>query len=125
MIKGSLTEELNLLVPVEIVDHNGTLQRLEVVLDTGFSGDLALPSNVIRTLGLTYRGQGSWTLADGQRVTLSDYDGVVSWHEQRREVRVLETEGESLLGLSLLLGSKLTVNARVGGDVLIEPLTAN
>ena len=32
---------------------------------------------------------------------------------------VLETDRESLLGMSLLLGSKVTVSARIGGDVLI------
>ena len=45
----------------------------------------------------------------------------MSWHAQRREVEILETAGESLIGMSLLFGSKIAIDARVGGEVLIEP----
>ena len=120
MIAGTVTENLDLLVSIEISNSNGVCQSLKVVLDTGFNGDLALPRDVILALGLTYRGQISWTLATGQKATMSNYDGVVSWHRRPRDVEVVETESESLLGMALLIGSKFTVDARIGGDVMIE-----
>ena len=45
----------------------------------------------------------------------------MSWHTQRREVEIVETDGEALLGMALLLGSQISIDARVGGEVLIEP----
>ena len=120
MITGTVSESLDLLVTIEISDRNGVLQALEVILDTGFNGDLALPAEIIQNLGLTYRGQTSWTLATGEEATMSNYDGVVSWHGQSRDVEFVETDSESLLGMALLIGSKITVDARIGGDVLIE-----
>ena len=120
MISGIVTEDLDLLVTIEIFDGNGVLRSLEAVLDTGFNGDLALPRDVILELGLAYRGKLSWILATGQEETMSNYDGAVSWHGQSRDVEVVETASESILGMALVIGSKLTVDARIGGEVLIE-----
>ena len=120
MISGIVTEDLDLLVTIEVFDGNGVLRSLEAVLDTGFNGDLALPRDVILELGLAYRGKLSWILATGQEETMSNYDGAVSWHGQSRDVEVVETASESILGMALVIGSKLTVDARIGGEVLIE-----
>lgn len=35
-------------------------------------------------------------------------------------MEVIETESESLLVMALLIGSKMAVDAQVGGDVVIE-----
>ena len=120
MITGTVTENLDLQVTIEIANSNGGFEPLEVAMDTGFNGDLALPRDTIQNLGLTYRGQTSWTLATGEEVTMANYDGVVSWHGRSREVEVIETESESLLGMALLIGSKIAVDAQIGGDVVIE-----
>ena len=95
MISGIVTEDLDLLVTIEVFDGNGVLRSLEAVLDTGFNGDLALPRDVILELGLAYRGKLSWILATGQEETMSNYDGAVSWHGQSRDVEVVETASES------------------------------
>ena len=120
MITGTVTENLDLLVTIEIANSDGGFEPLEVAIDTGFNGDLALPRDTIQSLGLTYRGQTSWTLATGKEVTMANYDGVISWHGQSREVEIIETESESLLGMALLIGSKIAVDAQIGGDVVIE-----
>ncbi len=120
MITGRVSESLDLLVPIEVSDRNGVFLPLEIVLDTGFNGDLALPREVIQNLGLTYRGQTSWTIATGEEATMSNYDGVVLWHGQPRDVVVIETASESLIGMALLVGSRITVDARICGEVLIE-----
>ena len=120
MIRGSVSENLDLLVTIEVSDIYGVFRSLEVVLDTGFNGYLILPEHVIQSLRLTYRGQVSTRLASGQEEAMSNYDAVVSWHGQTRDVEVLAAEGGALVGMALLLGSKLTVDARTGGEVLIE-----
>lgn len=120
MITGSISENLDLAVTIEAPDMNGVLQPLEVIPDTGFNGELALSRDVIRNHGFTYRGQTLGTLATGQRESMSVYDGVISWHGQLRDVEVVETDGDPLLGMAVLIGSKITVDARIGGEVVIE-----
>ena len=119
MITGTVTERLDLLVTIEVSDSAGGLRPIEVVLDTGFDGDLALPSNVISDLELSYIGTVDVRLATGKKVKAPTYEGVVSWHGRQRNVIVIEA-GDGLLGMALILGSKLTVDARIGGEVLIE-----
>jgi clan AA aspartic protease len=120
MIRGRVTLDLQPLVTIDIEGRDGVFRPFEVILDTGFNGDLMLSSGIIQRLGLTYQRQMPFTLADSQELQASAYDGVVSWHGRRRDAEIIETEGESLLGMSMLLGSKLTVSARIGGEVLIE-----
>ncbi len=120
MIRGRVSPELRPLVTIDIENGNGVLQSLEVIVDTGFNGDLTLPSGLIRRLRLPYSGQDFANLADGRPIRTYNYAGVVSWHEKPRNVTVIETDGEPLLGMSLLLDSKLTVSARPGGEVVIE-----
>ena len=52
MIRGSVSQNLEALIALDIEDGNGTSHSLEVVLDTGFTGYLALPQGIIRQLGL-------------------------------------------------------------------------
>ena len=120
MITGEVTEDLDLLVTVEVANNNGTFVPIEVVIDTGFNGDLALPRDVILALGLSYRGETTWTLATGEEAAMSNYEGVISWHGRPRDVVVIETGSEFLLGMAVLVGSKVTIDAQVGGEVVIE-----
>ena len=62
------------------------------------------------------------TLANGEIVGFQLYSATIIWHEQQREIRVLETPDEAITGADLLWGSTLTVQMREGGDVIIEEL---
>ena len=79
-----------------------------------------MPRDVILALGLSYRGETTWKLATGQEVTIANYDGMVSWHGQSHNVVVIETSSGSLLGMALLLGSRVAFDAQIGGEVVIE-----
>ena len=121
MMIGYVNRYLEPVVMIEIEDREGTLQSLEAILDTGFNGEIALPAQTIEHLGLSSRGQAlDWTVATGDEVPLAEYDGVVSWHDQSRRVVVVETGDEPLLGTSLLAGSRISIDMRGGGEVLIE-----
>ena len=121
MIRGYVTSQLTAQVSIEIEGHDGVFQSLEIILDTGFNGELVLPRESIRDLELSYRGRTLSILADGREVGADYYDGVVLWHGRRLAVEIVETAGESLLGMALLLGNHISIDARVGGEVLIEP----
>ena len=121
MIRGRVNPELYPLVTIEIADGNGAFHSLDVILDTAFDGELALPSDVIESLDIPHRAEVDLVLANSQRIQAYTYGGVVSWHDQQRDVEIVETAGETLLGMALLLGSRISIDARVGGEVFIEP----
>ena len=120
MISGRVSAELDPLVTIEIRDAQGDLQPVEVVVDTGFSGELALPSDLVQSLGLHYIDDIPVFLADQQQRSVRAYEGVVSWHGRHREAVVLEMGSEPLLGMALMLESILTVSCRPNGPVAIE-----
>ena len=91
-------------------------------MDTGFTGNLTLPAESIRRLGLPYIGNRTFELANGQQFRFDTYLGSVSWHDRERLVVTLESDGAPLLGMRLLWGSRLTMDALGGGAVEIEEL---
>ena len=101
---------------------DGQFQNIETLLDTGFNGELTLPSGVIRQLGLERDVPIDVTLATGIRRRVNSCKGQVLWHEKLRSIQVLVSEGNPLLGMELLEDSQLTVQVRPGGDVLIEEM---
>ena len=105
---------------VELQDSNGTLQQFRCVLDTGFTGYIALPAASIRQLGLTPIGPRNTTLLGIYSAPVSTYDGIAYWHGQTVEITVLETQRESVIGMALLEDSTLTVQVWDGGEVLVE-----
>ena len=58
MITGYANQALEPIVPIAVLDRNRHLWRLEVVVDTGFNGDLTLSLariNELRTPGAVQR----------------------------------------------------------------------
>jgi len=61
-------------------------------------------------------------LADGSATRLDVYMASVVWHGQLRGVLVTETAGASLVGMSLLQGSRLTIEVVADGAVEIRKI---
>ncbi len=95
---------------------------VDAVIDTGFTGQLVLPPEAVDRLGLPERGRQRAVLADGRTVEVEVYLARVIWHGLERAVQVLATEGGPLVGMALLRGSRLTVDAAPDGPVLVEEL---
>jgi predicted aspartyl protease len=103
---------------------SGTGQRQQTVdagLHTGCNGFLTLSSHVVRTLRLPFAGHRRATLGDTSIVVLDLYLATVLWHEQEREVLVLQADGGPLVDMALLYGSRVVLHVVEDGDVLIEP----
>ena len=122
MLTGRIND-LQARLTVEILNSSGQINPIEVLLDTGFDGQLSLPAFVIRQLNL---GRGIFRfgeLADGSLVQFMSYRATVLWDGQRRQVEVIESGNAPLLGMELLLGSRVTLDVRDGGPVTIEVLS--
>ena len=104
------------------MDDKGRPQPVEVVLDTGFAGYLTLPPESIHQLGLPSVGQRAFELANGELFEFQVYLGSVSWHGRPSDVLVLQSDSVPLLGMTLLWGSRVTMDALNDGEVTIEEL---
>lgn len=96
--------------------------EIEAVIDTGFSGFLALPAGAVVALGLPFLNYFTALLADGGLARLEVYGGWVVWNGVEQEIEVLAAGREALLGVSLLVGHDLHIEFTDGGRVTIDPL---
>jgi len=124
MIVGNVSENGDLIIPIRVLDANEHVHRFEVVVDTGFGGDLSLLPHQIQDLGLQLSSPVDMVLATGLEVLVNAYEGTVLWRGERRPVRILEAEGTPLLGINLMWGSLLTAEMTDNGSVTIGPLPA-
>ena len=95
---------------------------VEVLLDTGFNGELALTSSVIRRFNLVRGIPRFAELATGDTTLLPSFTATILWDDQPRFVSVIEADSEPLLGMELLLGNRVTLDVRDGGPVTIDAL---
>lgn len=100
----------------------GQSQIINAVIDTGFNGFLTLPSSAIAALALLWQMTDTVTLGDGSKALFDLFTATVIWDGQYREIDIAESETEPLIGMSLLYGYRLQVDAIEGGIVKIESL---
>lgn len=121
MMQGPVNQRCEATLSIAL-RNNKTAQMVDAVIDTGFSGFLTLPSDIIATLGLSWEGRDIATLGDGTFCTFEVYIGRVIWDGQYREIYINESETVPLIGMQLLRGYDLRIQAIEGGLVTIEAL---
>ena len=92
----------------------------EFILDTGFDGDLALPSNILSQLDVQPLFLSLRALGDGSLVECPVYHIEFKWGEEPRTVEVLALEHNPLLGTMLLDGCHLDIDLTENGEAVIE-----
>ena len=122
MITGGITPNREATVRLTIFSSGGQQQQIEAMVDTGFNLFLTLPSSLIAALGLPFAVPAKATLADGSIVDLDCYWVTLLWQGQPRRIVALAADSSPLIGMSLLYGSRVTLDVVDGGPVTIEPL---
>jgi clan AA aspartic protease len=123
MIHGQVSAERIAECDLEVLDAAGNRVNITAAVDTGFNGFLMLPAAMVQPLGLALLGLRSGELSDGRHVDFPVLRGFVIWDGQPREILIIQAEGGMIIGMSLLEGSRLTIDAAKFGAVTIEPLT--
>jgi clan AA aspartic protease len=101
MMTGRVTALREATLRLTVIGPDQRPQAVDAVLDTGFNGFLTLPSHVVHTLRLPFVGHRRATLGDGSIAVLDLYLATVLWHEQEREVLVLQADGGPLVGMAM------------------------
>jgi clan AA aspartic protease len=121
MMHGLVNQNCEAILAV-VVKNDAKAQLVDALIDTGFSGFLTLPSSVIAELGLTWKGRDEATLGDGTACIFDVYIAEVIWDGQYHMIDINESEAVPLIGMSLLRGYDLRIQAIEGGSVKVEAL---
>lgn len=122
MMLGIVNENCEAIIRIAVGNVSGPKQMVEAVIDTGFTGFLSLPPSIIASLGLPWSFRDTGTLGDGSEVIFDMYTATVIWDGQTQVVDVALAEADPLVGMSLLYGFKVQIEAVEGGTVTIEAL---
>ena len=114
-----------LLITIANPDNPALTAEIWVLVDTGSTGHLSIPPDTVQKLELSRFSENRVEIAGGQIASFSVYRVLVDWHGRGRVVPALEMPGEPLLGMAMLWGSRLTVDAVEGGAVVIEEIPAS
>jgi len=119
-MEGSVTLGLQPVLPLAVFAPDGTEVEITALVDTGFSGYLVLSPETIETMSLIYDRKEEYTVGNNEDVQFDLYTGAkVRWHGHEKEIVVMAVEGEAVLGMELLRGSRLFVEAKPNGRVQV------
>ena len=130
MIHGVVNKNCEPIISLVIGNENLQTRPIDAVIDTGYTGFLSLPSEILGALNLpwtridspqaTLRERG--TLGDASEVTFEVYAARIIWDGEYRDIPVNEAQTDPLIGMSLLYGDDLRIQAVEGRSVTIEIL---
>ena len=123
MMQGFVNQNCEAIIRVAVGSTNSRKQMVEAVIDTGFTGFLSLPQSIITSLGLPWYFRDVGTLGDGSEVIFEMYKATVIWDGRNKVIDVASSETEPLVGMSLLYGFNVQIEAVEGGTVTIEALS--
>ena len=124
MIIGSVNADYEPIIRIGVCGSNAQVHEQDAIVDTGFNGWLSLSPDFIAALRLIWKRRGRATLADGSECVFDVYEAVVVWDGQLLTIPVDEAESDPLIGMSLMEGYELTVEAIKGGSVRLRNLPA-
>jgi len=122
VITGSVNAYREPIVGVTILRADGRELEVDAVIDSGLDGSLSLPSAFIAALGLEWRRRGRAVLADGSETIFDIHEATIMWDGVSHRVAVDAADTDPLIGMSLLDGYELMIQAVKGGHVTIMKL---
>lgn len=122
MIRGVVNARRQPIIALTIRGPSGQEVSVDALLDTGHNGALMLPPEQVETLGLRFIRTDTANVADGRRVPVPVYAARVVWDGMERTTSVIAAGSQPILGMSLTLGHKITVEMVDGGVVAVERL---
>jgi clan AA aspartic protease len=122
VIVGVVNEALEPVVSLTIRGFSGQEIHFEAIIDTGFNGHLSLLPEQAEFLRLLPTEVADSTLADGSVKTVFLYTAVVVWDGIERLALVVADDVTPLVGMALLEGYHLGMDAVSGGEVRMTRL---
>lgn len=121
MILGKFNAQIEPVISLNIIGKNHQV-KIEAIIDTGFSGNLTLPRDLINDLSLDWRSRGVSILGDGSESVFDLYFGVIEWDGQLKNIVIDCVNTAPLVGMRLLNGYELTMQVVPNGNVQLQRL---
>lgn len=122
MIIGRVNSNREAIIRLLLRDAAGQAQEIEAIIGTGFTGFLSFPPGFIASPGLAWRGHSQAVLADGGLHLFDVHAATVIWDGQARTVETDGADIEPVVGMGLIYGYDLRIQAVNGGMVTLELL---
>ncbi len=123
MIIGIVNANEDPISRLIVYGQGAIMHEVEAVVDTGFNEYLSLPKDLIDALGLPYLEEEIIRLANGQEEVCRVFAAEVIWDGEAKAARVQANEGSPLIGMALMRGYEINIQARVGGDIRLTKMT--
>jgi clan AA aspartic protease len=122
MMFGIVNNNCEAIIKVVVGRIDSSKISIDAVIDTGFTSFLSLPIAIIQDLDLPWHYSDTGVLGDGSEVVFEIYKAVVIWDGQNQIIDVAASEADPLVGMGLLYGFNLQIEAIEGGRVSIKSL---
>ena len=122
MTIGRVTNTRKPIVRLTILDSAGHQHIVPVIVDTGFTGELALPPRYVSRLGLAITEAYHGRPVTGEFLSIPAGYAVVIWQNRRRRATFLQVDSEPLLGMQFLWNHHIAIDAVTNGAVTLTPL---
>jgi clan AA aspartic protease len=124
MMQGIVDQNCEATIRIAVGNTDSQRQMINAVIDTGFTGFLTLPFSVLTDLNLRAYRREEGILGDGSTCIFDVYRGLVIWDGELRRIDINESDTEPLVGMSLLYGYRIQLDAIEGGMVTIQALSS-
>jgi clan AA aspartic protease len=124
MMQGIVDQNCEAIIRLVVGNADSQRQMIDAVIDTGFTGFLTLPFSVLADLNLRAYRREEGILGDGSTCIFDVYRGLVIWDGELRRIDINESDTEPLVGMSLLYGYRIQLDAIEGGMVTIQALSS-
>lgn len=124
MMQGIVDQDCEAIL--RLVVGNAASQRrvIDAVIDTGFTGFLTLPFSMLTDLSLRAYRREEGVLGDGSSCIFDVYRGLINWDGEFRQIDINASETTPLIGMSLLYGYRMQLDAIEGGIVTVRSLSS-
>jgi clan AA aspartic protease len=122
LISGKVGTNLDAAVILSVIATDGTRHAVEFVIDTGYTGAITLPRDIIQFLGLRFVEKGWAVMANGSIEFVDRFETFLEWDGREVRAAVESVDTAPLLGVELLNGHELRVRFVQNGDVSISPI---
>jgi clan AA aspartic protease len=124
MMQGIVDQNCEAIIRLAVGNIDSKRQIIDAVIDTGFTGFLTLPIAVLTDLNLRAYRREAGILGDGSTCIFDVYRGFVLWDGALRRIDINESDTEPLVGMSLLYGYRMQLDAIEGGKVTLQALNS-
>ncbi len=108
------------IVPLSLRGPEGQTREVNAVIDTGYSGALALPPELVAELELPYVFSSKARLADDTEVGFRVHRVTTLWDSGARHIEADAVGSTPLVGMLLLDRHNLNIDVEDGGHVVIQ-----